>query len=408
MYKEIDEQTFNRYLKTASNPSFLQTVAEKKFQEAMGNKTYLLGFYDQEEMIGAALVLELKAKFHLKHLYIPYGFMADYHNQQHLKVITAALRIFGHKQQALDVIIDPPFIYSITKVDALTPSLVDDTIINNLKANGYHHFGFNNNFESIQVRNIHRFALQATYDETLATFTKTTRKHLESLADLGVSVRKATYDDLASVVNLFSISASNKHFFHNSLKYYQNLYKYMADYACFYIAYLDFDYYLEHLHNKIKEVELSLAQTKEEMSKVNVGAKLIKREKEETMKLEAYEKELTRAQVLNKEHGRTFDIGALLSIKNNDEYITLTSGMIQDCRDLKPKYVLYNAHIKDAIQGQFKYVNFYGIAGDLDPNNPLYSIYELKKGFNGEVVSYIGEFILPINALYRVYKRICK
>ena len=39
-----------------------------------------------------------------------------------------------------------------------------------------------------------------------------------------------------------------------------------------------------------------------------------------------------------------------------------------------------------------------------NPNNKYYGIYEFKKGFNGNVVEYIGEFTLPITFTYKVFK----
>ena len=52
-----------------------------------------------------------------------------------------------------------------------------------------------------------------------------------------------------------------------------------------------------------------------------------------------------------------------------------------------------------------EYVNFYGISGDLDKNSPYYNIYEIKKGFNPEIVELLGEFDYIISKpKYMLYK----
>jgi len=92
-----------------------------------------------------------------------------------------------------------------------------------------------------------------------------------------------------------------------------------------------------------------------------------------------------------------------LSIKSGQEYVTLTSGILEDAKKFKPKYIMYNEHIKDAYEFGFKYVNFYGISGVFDKSNPIYGVYEFKRGFGGEVVELIGEFTLKISNTYYIY-----
>ena len=91
-------------------------------------------------------------------------------------------------------------------------------------------------------------------------------------------------------------------------------------------------------------------------------------------------------------------------MKSGTDYISLSSGTLTNYKKFYPKYALYDAHIKDAYEMGFKYANFYGIAGDFNPENKYYGIYEFKKGFNGNVVEYIGEFTLPITFKYKVFK----
>ena len=64
---------------------------------------------------------------------------------------------------------------------------------------------------------------------------------------------------------------------------------------------------------------------------------------------------------------------------------------------------MYNQHILDAYDYKMEYVNFFGISGDFSKDNPVYGVYEFKKGFNGEVVEMVGEFTLPVSSKYYLY-----
>lgn len=94
-----------------------------------------------------------------------------------------------------------------------------------------------------------------------------------------------------------------------------------------------------------------------------------------------------------------------MSLFIGDEGITFMSGTSSLYKDFGPKYVFYNEHIKECLKQKKKYCNFYGISSDLNPNSPYYSIYEIKKGFNPEIVELLGEFDYIVDKpAYYLYK----
>ncbi len=139
------------------------------------------------------------------------------------------------------------------------------------------------------------------------------------------------------------------------------------------------------------------------MTKDHVGKKLLTSKNELEKKLEKLEKDLILANDLVKK-GDQINIGALMSIFMADEGITFMSGTVNSYKKFNPKYAYYNEHIKECIKQKKKYCNFYGISGDLNPKNPYYSIYEIKKGFKPEIIELLGEFDLVLNPLGHCYK----
>ena len=66
---------------------------------------------------------------------------------------------------------------------------------------------------------------------------------------------------------------------------------------------------------------------------------------------------------------------------------------------------MYPEMIKDAYKDKVKYVNFLGVKNIFDENDKDHGVYEVKRGFGGKTIEYIGEFDLPIRPiLYKIYK----
>lgn len=406
--KNIDEETYIKFSEHHELGSFLQTIYEKNLKEIYGNIGHLVGLYDGNTLVGASLLLEIPAKFGKRIFYAPRGFLTDYQNSHYVEAFTYELKNYVKKYHGLELIIDPLVIYRILDHEEKTIMGPNDTIIEKLKKLGYRHFGFNLNFEASQVRFMYRVPVLDTYEDMLNHFTKTTRKRIESIPSKGVKVRKGDESDLETLERLLKASAENKHFEYRSLSYYQNLFEQMGNLITIYIAYIDFPYYESQVKQNLEEEKQKLDSVLQEMEKVNVGSKLRSKKELAEKHIEKYTEELEEIKKMHQTYGDKIDIGALLSIRSNHEYITLSSGMLSEFRMFNPKYAMYDAHMKDAVKEKFQYVNFYGISGNFDPKGELYGIYELKKGFNGEIVELIGEFSLPTSPLYSFYHFLLK
>lgn len=404
----ISEELFTNFTKQHELGTFLQTIEEKKLKECYKNKCYLVGLFQDNEIVGATLLLEIPAKFGKTIFYAPRGFLTDYHNKTYIKSFTENLVFFAKQHKALELIIDPYIIYQIRGKEGIESETKNDEIINYLKSLGYHHFGFNQNFETSQVRFMYRIPLLSTYEDTIQTFSKSTRKRIEEVEEKAVKVKTATKEDLEKVVDLLKASATNKHFEFRSVAYYQNMMDAFHDDMKIYIAYIDFEEEQKKAKELLEQEKQNLTKIQLEMSKVNVGSKLLKKEEQAKNHIQKYEQQLKEAIQNQEQYGKTLEIGTLVSMKSNQEYITLSSGMLTEFRSYNPKYAMYQAHIKDAIQEGFQYVNFYGISGNFDPKSELYGIYDLKRGFNGEIVELIGEFSYPISHFAPIYHFLLK
>lgn len=405
--KIIEESVFEQFVKIHPYGTFLQSLEEKKVKEWNGEKCYLLGLYQKKELVGVTMLIEIPARFHKNIYYAPRGFVTDYQNKEYVESFTKELYQFAKSNNGLEFIIDPYIIYQIYDKEEKVIEHHEE-MITYLKKLGYHHYGFNQNFETSQVRFMYRIPVYETLEEMVSTFSKSTRKRIEEVHQKGVKVKVATKKDLPLVVELLKASAENKHFEYRSLEYYQTMMDSFKKQLTIYIASIQFDDYLKETKNLLEETNIEYDKLEEEMSKVNVGSKLLKKKELLLNHRKKYEEEIKQIQEYQKQYGKEKAIGALVSMRSHNEYITLSSGMLSEFREFNPKYAMYEAHMKDAVKEKFEYVNFYGISGNLDPKSELYGIYGLKKGYNGNIVELIGEFSYPVSKLYTPYHTLLK
>ena len=405
-FKELTEDEFRLFIKDNPSSSFMQTPELAHLKEERGSIKHYVGVLENEKIIAGSLLLEDKTILNKRMFYAPRGLIVDYNNYELLKFFTEEVKKYIKKHKGFMLTIDPNVIYRKRSSDGdiIKENGSNDEAIDNLKKLGYKHHGFNLYLDTKQARWCYLLELDEEYEEKKKKFSKSTRKNIESCIKKGLMVREGTIDDLDTMTEIFEITSKRKDFFSRSLEYYQQMYKNMSNLMTIYIAYLDPDIYYEHTLSLLNEAKEKLHDVEEKMKNNMVGTKLIHDKELALKQISKYESELDKATKFKKEYPNGRDIGCLLSLRSGSEYLTLSSGILADYKEFTPKYLMYEHHIKEAYKEGFKYCNFYGITGDFNPKGKYYGIYEFKKGFNGNVIEYIGEFDLKVSLFYNVYR----
>ncbi|MDD3241480.1 MAG: peptidoglycan bridge formation glycyltransferase FemA/FemB family protein [Bacilli bacterium] len=408
-FEILNKDEYNEFLSNNSQTSFMQTIELGNLKKESNDIPHLVGIKKDGKVIATSLLLETKTILNKSIFYSPRGMILDYHNYELLSFFTEELKKYIKKNNGFILTIDPNVIYRTRSSEGeIINDDKDDFTIANLKKLNYKHFGFNIYLDSLQARWAYRLELDEDYETKKQKFSKSTRKNIDSCYKKGLQVRKGKIEDLPTLTEIFELTSKRKDFFHRSLKYYQNMYKNMSNLMTIYIAYLDPTIYynstLELYNNELENNKIII----EKLNKDNVGSKLLNQKETSDKLLDKYQLELDKAKKFKEENPNGKDIGCLLSIKSGNEYLTLSSGVLEEYKSFTPKYAMYDKHIKDAYQENFKYCNFYGITGDFNKENKYYGIYEFKKGFTGNVIEYIGQFELKISNFYYIYKLIKK
>jgi len=406
-FTTLTEKEFREFSEKFEQTSFMQTVELAHLKEDyLGSKTHYVGVRDKKKIIAGAMILEDETILHKKKFYSPRGLLVDYHNFELLEFFTKKLKEYIKERGGFVLTIDPNVVYRVRSSDGdIIPSNgADDEAIWNLQKIGYRHYGFNIYLDSLQARWAYRMPLDEDYETKKANFSKSTRKNIDSCIKKGLLVREGTIDDLEVMTEIFDLTSKRKDFFSRSLNYYKKMYHHMKDLMTIYIAYLDPNVYYDHTKNLLEEETKTNQEIEKKMQVDNVGNKLLKKKETSDTLLNKYRLELEKALKFKEEHPNGLDVGCLLSLRSGNEYLTLSSGVLEEYKCFTPKYLMYEHHIKEAYKEGFKYCNFYGITGDFNPKGKYYGIYEFKKGFNGNVIELVGQFDLPVTKFYFLYQ----
>lgn len=400
--KKIDEKTYEKFVSSSNLSSFYQSVEWYHLKLDEGKHCELLGLYEEDNLVGVSLIIYVKILKKYYYAYASRGFIYDYSN---LEEFVASLKEY-FKGKAIFIKIDPPIILNLYDKSGEKEFMLENRqLIERLKYVGFKHHGFNMAFECEQFRFVHKIKLESSYDEQVKLMSKSTRKNIELAEFRGVNIKIAKKDELDMVLKFLNMSSDRKHFASLNKKFYERLLDNFKDNVVMYLVYINKSEYINNLKEKINDEKNKLKELKIKMEHDNIGRKLKKEEELINNAIDKYTEELNVTKGMDNE---TF-IAAMVTINKYNEVVSFTSGMDNLYRKFNPKYVMYPKMINEAINKKLEYVNFLGVKNIFDKNDPDYGMYEVKKGFGGKTVEYIGEFDLIINyGLYYSYKIIKK
>ena len=394
--KPISDTEYQSFTKNQTDNNMYQSI---EWVKSKNNKYEILGLFNDNKMVGASIVTYIRA---LRKFYVAYasrGFIYDYSDIPGFAF--AVKEYMNSKKNVIFFRMDP-----LIKLNTYDPHLVktdyhQEKIIEDFIKVGFKHYGFNIDYTTWQFRFVHVLELCKSFNEQFNLMSKSTKKNIEKAISFGVKTKRVDIQELDQVYKLFEESAKIKKIHNLTKSFYHNLALNFNENAFMYLAYIDKKECINNLTDKINAETKDKRQLEKQL-KDNSNSLKIK------SKINIYEQNIEKYMSIIKEVEKLDDytnIGSLFAILYGNEMIALSSGMDYKYRSFCPKYSMYPALIKDAIKNGIKYANFLGVKNIFDKNDEAYGVYDIKKGFGGYTVEYIGEFDLPIKKLgYKLYK----
>lgn len=385
MLKEITMFEFNEFAQKQSLASMFQTSSYALLMAENNYDYEYIGFYENNNLIAASLILLKKITFKIRYGYAPRGFLIDYNNQSLVEKFTTELINYYQRKKVAFIKIDPYLI--INEYNPKNKNIIKTNNYDYLKDLKYKKLKDNLYFESQKPRFECIIDLK-NYD--FSKLTKNTRNKVNKSISRGITLEKASFQDFNLVYEF--IKKKNIH----NYSYYDNLYKaFSENNVDLFLLKVNYEEYMEIAkdlydqeldHNKICNEKL-----KNYSNKTNLNKKLVS-----DKKLITYKNAVMEASRKFSDNEIIEYIAGAITVKYQNKVYLIDSGYNAAYRHLNPNYCLFYSLI-EYYKSDFSTLNLNGISGDFSKENKFYGLNEFKLGFNPQLYEYIGELDLIIN-----------
>ena len=389
MLKEITMFEFNDFAQKHNLYNPYQTSNYAIFKTEENFDYEYLGFFENNTLTCATLILYKNVSFTLKYAYSPRGFLMDYKDITLLKEFSTELKKYLKKKRVVFLKIDPLIITK--KYNAFDKQL---TFIEQLN--------YKNIFSELDYRklkdNLYFEASLPRFDGiinlkefNLKNIQKNTRNKINKAINKGLNFRMAEQKDLPQLYE-FIKNKSNKKF-----KYYNDLYKaYNSDALIdFFLVEIDYEAFLEKAKSKYEEETVKNNNLNEEL-KINSSNKILNKKMVSDKLLINYKNDILEASSKYSNNELKKVIAGALVIKSGKNVSIICSGYNPRFRHLNANYFLHYSIIEH-YKEDYEYLSLNGLTGDFSKENKYYGLNEFKLSFNPIIIEYLGELDLIIN-----------
>ncbi len=398
---ELTEQEYENYWETHPLKTFLSAVEIGKLRQKRSWNVVYLGVKEDNVICGAAMLLSRKNKLNMYEFYSPRGFLLDYNNKELLEFFTKEITKYIKKRRGYILRIDP---YIINKERDRNGDIVESGIDNKQVVNYLKKIGFKKVPTKDNEQVSWMFSLDLsdkTEEDILNEMKSNTRNIIHKAEKSGIKIKEISYDELPKFNNILKETAKRKNFKSRNKDYYEDMYKLFSpkNEVKYYISELNINDYVEYLEQELQE----------KYNKLNTNNIKQTRKCELEKDIETLKKKIIEAKDIKKKtNSDIITLSGSMFMLIHPEIIYLSSGNYEEYMKFNSQYLLQWELIKYGIRNGFKKHNFYGIPENINEHPDNYGIYEFKKGFNGVVEELIGEYELPINIYYYLFKFVHK
>ena len=405
---ELNEKEFDKFAENHKYGTFMQNSYWGKHKSNSGWKYVILGVKEKDKIIAGCLLLSRKMPGGKNMHYAPRGYLLDYDNLDLLEKFDSLITDYSKKHNGMLLKIDP-YVQRVER-DAdnniIEGSFNNDHIIKKLKELGYKPQDDKVGSQGTQIKWMYWINIKGkTIDDIMNDMTNTTKRMIRKNEKNGVVIRDGSYDDLEEFKKVADQTGESRGFATRPLDYLQSMYRELDKGKHIKLVFADL-----LIEDKLNEHKEEYKKAKEEYDKlvkdaesgtVRVAKNTLKQREDELEKINNSVKEY---QELFDEYGSKTTLGAVIYIIYNNEVMSFIGGNYDHLLKFQPFYTVHYEMIKYAIDNKFEYYNFYGISSNLSPSDPMYGVYQFKRGFGGQVVELIGEYDKKISPVYTLYK----
>ncbi len=364
---------FDSFVESHPYKHYMKTSMWGEFESLHNHRKYtLLGFYENNELTGTAMMLSGSWLGH-KYLYVPKGPCIDYEDEKMTDEAFRLLRIYADQKKVRFLRVDP----NVLRQEHLLDGTVIEDGINNehitkqIVSLGYKHKGYGYAYDGSWAN---RYTLMVDLKDDMKTvrsrFMNETKRCIKRCEQWKINTINGTMDDLKSLSELEKQLSKQKSFPPHSMEFFEDLVKCFGDHAHIYVTKID--------------IPLMVASLTADLTG--------KKYRKDPEARESCQKMIDRLEGLRAEYGDVTDVSVGLFLHLGDCSWDLYAYNHKAFTFVHPTDAMHSHAMEDLQSLGVRWYDLCGFSGVTTKDDPEYGLYEYKRCFGSIYIEQIGEF----------------
>jgi alanine adding enzyme len=399
----LSDSEFEAFAVKHPQNSFLQSVDFARFQRARGQQVELFGIRRGGELVAAGKLNYTSTRLGYTVCECAKGPLMDYTDLELVRDVVGLLRRRAAERKAAELRISPNLKYIARDEDGAEHPEVEDNrpLVSRLSGLGFQHQGLEMNFVNVNWMFIKDLTGIKDAEELIMGTSYRTRKAIRKAEKNGVFLEQATLDTLDEFYGALSKAGDEKGFVYRERAYYEHLLRTTSpEFTKLMMAKIDIPAYRKSITERMAAESATAAELRREVEETG-SKKKANRLKVVQDLVDSYERSLTDIERFPDSVG-VATVAAIHFVCYGDEVVCVIGGTVQDYIYFNGATSLYWGMMLHALEKGYPRYNFYGTFGISGQDEEGHGGYEFKKGFGGEVVQLVGDFVMPVRpAVFR-------
>ena len=393
----LSDAEFEQFALKHPQNSFLQSLDFARFQRARGQQVELFGVRRDGELVAAGKLNYTTTRLGYTICECAKGPLMDYTDAGLVRAVVGLLRKRAVERKAAELRISPNLKYIARDADGAEHPEVEDNrpLVAQLGGLGFQHQGLDMNFVNVNWMFIKSLEGVQDAEELIMGTSYRTRKAIRKAEKNGVFLEQATLETLDEFYGALSRAGDEKGFVYRERAYYEQLLRTTsAEFTKLMMAKIDIPAYRKSITDRLAEESATAAELRREVEETG-SKKKANRLKVVQDLVDSYERSLKDIERFPDSVG-VATVAAIHFVCYGDEVVCVIGGTVQDYIYFNGATSLYWGMMLHALEKGYPRYNFYGTFGISGQDEEGHGGYAFKKGFGGEVVQLVGDFVMPV------------
>jgi alanine adding enzyme len=393
----LSDSEFEAFAVKHPQNSFLQSVDFARFQRARGQQAELFGIRRGGEVVAAGKLNYATTRLGYTVCECAKGPLMDYSDPELVRAVVGLLRQRATERKAAELRISPNLKYIARDEDGAEHPEIEDNrpLVAQLSGLGFQHQGLDMNFVNVNWMFIKSLEGIKDAEELIMGTSYRTRKAIRKAEKNGVFLEQATLETLDDFYGALSKAGDEKGFVYRERAYYEHLLRTTSpEFTKLMMAKIDIPAYRKSITERLAAESATAAELRREVEETG-SKKKANRLKVVQDLVDSYERSLKDIERFPDSVG-VATVAAIHFVCYGDEVVCVIGGTVQDYIYFNGATSLYWGMMLHALEKGYARYNFYGTFGISGQDEEGHGGYEFKKGFGGEVVQLVGDFVMPV------------